>query len=284
MSEDRTFNGSESAQDILDAVLADFSKRPSPSRKHGIITYQNNCPFLRFELWVDQDAPEFVCLYRLDTMLLPLFGESESICDGFFKPGTLDPSQREFLIRQLAFFAMSVMLSRIMVLQSGLIRESFQEASFDTSTFLLHSIARTRETPENKAQLTKKATEDVRRWLDQLINEAMKKKREDLVRLINMQPLLHIQGVGRPIGSTKPLEQKQQEAERFRAEIAETIQGLVTTPGKAPKKTHVAKKLRIGGENPKTGNPPTYIHALNSKLKRLEIDYDSILAELGLNK
>ena len=284
MSEDPAFNGSESAQDILAAVLAAFSDRPAATRKHGLIINENNCPFLRFEFWMNRDAPEYVCLYRLDTMLLPLFDESERICDGFFKPGTLSLSQRGALIRRLAFFGMSVMLARIMALQSGLIRETFQETSFATSMFVLHSIARSRETPENKALLTKKATEDVRRWLDQLINEAMKKKREDLVRLINKQPLLHIQGVGRPEGSTKPPEQIQREAEKFTAEIVEAIQSLVTIPGKAPKKTDVAKKLNLGGVNPKTGNPPSHLHTFRGKLRRLGINYDSILKELGLNK
>jgi hypothetical protein len=112
----------------------------------------------------------------------------------------------------------------------------------------------------------------------------MRKKRDYLIQIINAQPLLRIQGVGRPLGSTKPPEQKAEEAEKFRQDVIEAIQGLVTIPGKAPRKTDVAKRLGVGGENPKTGNPPTYLPALRNKLLRYGIDYDSILTELGLNK
>ena len=129
----------------------------------------------------------------------------------------------------------------------------------------------------------KAASATVKGWIDKLVKNTAKKKRDYLIAFMNAQPLLRIQGIGRPVGSTKPIEQKTREAEQYRQDVKAAIQSLVTIPGKAPKKTDVAKALNIGGHNPKTGTY-SYLNAFRNKLVRLGIDYGEILAELGLNK
>jgi hypothetical protein len=88
---------------------------------------------------------------------------------------------------------------------------------------------------------------------------------------------------GRPKGSTKPEEVKAQEAAEFDRKIEETIRALLASEGKMPIKTAVAKALRVGGVSAATGNN-TSLNALNSKLKRLEVDYNAIVERVKLNK
>ena len=271
------FTGLESPADILKAAIDEFQRQiTSPYVR---VVYQDSIPIMHYRF--KGGDLDYSCIYRLDTMLLPFYAEAERIFDRMAAVMTINVSFRETLVRYIAFTGMTNMLARLALLQSGIFAENFAEARVTSRGLFLQSIIHTYALPTNVSEGSRAASNQVKKWIDEIVKSGAKKKRDYLIAFMNAQPLLHIQGIGRPLGSTKPIEQK---AELFRQELKEAIQSLVTIPGKAPKKTDVAKKLNIGGENPKTGNPPTYLHALRSKLKRLGIDYDSLLAELGLNK
>jgi hypothetical protein len=72
---------------------------------------------------------------------------------------------------------------------------------------------------------------------------------------------------GRPLGSKKPDEKKAQDAAEFEQKIEEAIRALRSTTGTMPRKTAVAKYVRIGGMSPAGSN--TSLGTFNAKLKRL---------------
>lgn len=278
------FNGTESAEDVLKQALEEFSRRCQERPQGGTIVYQNNVPFLRYQPRITSTCPEQVCLYRVDTMLLPFFKEAVKIYDTLTKPLNVLESLREPTIRYIACFGMVAMLGRLMILQSEIIEGNFEEGKFVTSTFLLHSLAQAIGTPKGDTASTGKlATKTTKKWLDQIIGEAMKKKRDFLVAFINSQPLFHIQGVGRPPGSTKPEEKKKQEAVEFDTKVEQTIRKLLQNTGNLPNKTAVAKEIGVGGWNRESGTDNRLV-AFSAKLKRLGLNFDSILERVRLNK
>ena len=149
------------------------------------------------------------------------------------------------------------MLGRLLILQGQVFGETLRKPKLQREVSFYSRQLRPVQRLENRASASKAASKTVKRSINETAKHSMKKKRDYLIGFINAQPLLRIQGIGRPLGSTKPIEQKAREAATYQQEVKEAIQSLVTIPGKAPKKTDVAKKLGIGGANPKTGNPPT---------------------------
>lgn len=72
--------------------------------------------------------------------------------------------------------------------------------------------------------------------------------------------------------------EREQERHEFIRQIKAAYKSLRASKNQPPKKIWVARELRTGGFNPRTGND-TSAQALNSKLKRLEINYDEVVAE-----
>jgi len=81
---------------------------------------------------------------------------------------------------------------------------------------------------------------------------------------------------GRP---PKPPSAREKQRKEFSAQIEATYLKLRSATGKAPSKRTMAKELRTGGINPRTGTD-SRLNALNLKLKRLGIDYDAIAAKM----
>src|SRR5260370_29600104 len=100
------FTGTESPTDILNAALADFSM---PSAE---IAYEGAIPYLRIQHNVPTD---YVCSYRLDTLLLPRFTEAEAMCDHYVTIGIVETAQRDYLVRSLAHGAMSNLLADLVL-------------------------------------------------------------------------------------------------------------------------------------------------------------------------
>jgi hypothetical protein len=276
------FDGTESAEYVLEQALEEFSLRGKAHPHGGTIIYQNNIPFLSYQPRTTSTSPESVCLYRVDTMLLPFFKEAEEIYDNLTNPLNVDETLRAPTIRYIACFGMAAMLGRLMILQSELFGENFEEGKFVTSTFLLHSLAGAmlEGAPNEKALTVKIATETTKKWLDQIVGEAMKKKRDFLVRFINSRPLFHIPtSAGRPKGSTKPEEQKAKDATEFQKQVEDAIRALRSPSGTLPKKTAVAKYLGIGGISPEGSN--THLSTFRTKLKRHNLDYNEIAENMN---
>lgn len=276
------FDGTESAEDVFNVALKEFSERPIEQRR-GSILYQNNIPFLRYEFSKTADAPECICFYRLDTMLLPFFKEAERIYDALPTSMRKDASFRDPLIRYLACFGMQIMLSRLTMLQKELFQENLDEGILVTSTFLLHSATAAQETPENKSALVRKASRQVKKWLDEVVGESMKRKRDFLIRSANSQPLMKIPTkAGRPLGATKSEQKRAEERDRFEKKIEETVRAIFTATRKVPTKTAVAEALGTGGVNLSKGSD-TRLNSFNNKLRTLNIDYAAIITRLDLH-
>jgi hypothetical protein len=277
------FNGTESAEDVLNIALKEFSERRIEQRR-GSILYDGNIPFLRYELRKTPDAPECICFYRLDTMLLPFFKEAERIYDALPISWRKNASLREPLIRYLACFGMQAMLSRLTILQKELFVENLDEGILVTSTFLLHSAAAAQETSENKSSLARNANRQVKKWLDEVVGVSMKKKRDFLVKFANSQTLMNIPTkAGRPLGTTKSEEKRAKEKAEFESKIEETIRDLFAKTGTMPTKTAVARALGIGGVNVATGVDSSLM-VFRAKLARLDVDYNLIANKVRRNK
>lgn len=272
------FTGAESPTEVLNAVLADFSM---PSAQ---IVYEDGNPYLT----VEHNTPtEYVCKYRLDTLLLPLFPQCEALYDHYLSMGYALASARDMLLRTLAYVAMANMLSRLVLFHPQMFMEVDDEAGFIAETILIQSLTKTYSTygkPENEDKVARSLSLSVRRTLDKVIDEGVKRRRGYLAGFLNQLPLLTVpMGEGRPPGSKKPLEAKQREKAEFEKRIEETIRDLYKKDGKMPTKTAVAEALGMGGVNPRRGGD-TRLNSFNNKLGRLKIDYEAIVQRLDLHE
>jgi hypothetical protein len=278
------FTGEETAADIARLLIANFSKSPISTELEAAfeITYQGDIPLLRFQAQVKNNLGEFVCQYRLDKMLLTVYPECEGIYDqagayGLFGDKA-DPQSRKKTVNHLAYYAMNLMLSRLLIHQLAMFEENFEDTMFFTSGTLLTAIANAYEIPGGE-QASRIAKDGIRTMLDERLETSTKKKRELLVKLLNSLPSIQIPtGVGRPLGSTKPAEKKAE----FEKQIEETIRQLHADNGEMPTKTAVAKTIGIGGLSVR-GNDSS-LQAFNNRLKRLNVDYKAIVERMKLNK
>lgn len=271
---DVEFTGSESPEEIVRATVDEFSRHPHPS--DFTIFYENSIPKLRYQF--QGGDLDFSCTYRLDTMLVPFYAEAERIFDELAELRAIEVALRQTLVPYIAFTGMTNMLSRLLILQLEIFGENFEEAQVTARGIFLHSLVKTHTGSQSKVSLARGVSKIVRRWIDEAVAASMKNKRDFLVGFINAQPLLHIPtSVGRPTGSTKPEEQKRQEAAEFETKIERTIRDLLVAGGKMPTKTRVAEELAIGGESSR-------VNAFNNKLRRNGIDYAAIAARVKLHK
>ncbi|HEV3471320.1 MAG TPA: hypothetical protein VG148_18490 [Pyrinomonadaceae bacterium] len=282
------FTGDESPADIVRVVLEDFSRRQesTPLGAHATIIYQDGLPFLILQAIVKDDLGEFACQYRLDKMLINLFPECERLFDeanaaGLF--GEVAEQERKKTVRHLAYYAMHMMLTRLILLQLVLFDENFNETMVLTAGTLFSTFAQSYQQAgsETAGRVASKSTQEM---IDRAVDSVAKRRRELLLTLINNLPAMYIpMGRGRPPGSTKPAEQKAREAAEFEQEIEKVIRRLISPDGAMPTKTAVAKALGIGGLNPRTGTDSS-LTAFRNKLDRLNVDYDAIVERVRLNK
>ncbi|MGI9066608.1 MAG: hypothetical protein ACR2HX_09420 [Pyrinomonadaceae bacterium] len=102
------------------------------------------------------------------------------------------------------------------------------------------------------------------------------RKRELLREKLSALPNIISQ---RKTGRTRKSDlEREQERHEFIRQIKDAYKSLRDSKGKPPKKVWVARELRTGGLNPRTGNDSS-AQALNVKLGRLDIDYDEVAAE-----
>jgi hypothetical protein len=281
------FTGTESPADILSLLLESLSSGGivPTLRENAKIIYEGVIPILRFEAQVKDDLGEFVCFYRLDKMTANVFSECESIFDqaaeaGLF--GKIDSLERDKTVRHLAYYAMNVMIHRLMLLQMAMFEENFSETMCLTACSLFSIFVDTYQ-KAGHADVAKIAKDSARTLLDATVDTAAKKRRELLVKVLNGLPSMHIPtSVGRPLGTTKPENVKAKEAAEFEKKVEETIQNLLKSRGKMPTKTAVAKALNIGSLT-KEGNN-TSLTVFGRKIKRLKIDYDAIVERVKLDK
>jgi hypothetical protein len=88
---------------------------------------------------------------------------------------------------------------------------------------------------------------------------------------------------GRRAGTKKPERIRQQERDAVTCQIQQAFETLLSSTGKKPTKTAVARRVGFGGVNPATGTDSS-LNALNNKLKRLGLDYKTIIEAVKLNR
>lgn len=191
------FTGTESPTDVFNAVLADFSMRSTE------IVYEDGIAYLKLQ----SDIPNgFVCKYRLDKLLLPLFHHCEAIYNNYTSSGFAPLESRDLLVRTLAYSAMTNYLSRFVVFHLQMFLEVEDETRFVTETLLIQSLTKIYSKPENEDTVSRSLSRTVRRTLDNVIEEATKRRRDYLAGFLNTLPLLTVpMGEGRPRGSKKTL-------------------------------------------------------------------------------
>jgi hypothetical protein len=279
--------GDESPADILRMSLERFSSDLGFKDRHistEIVYSKKGVPYLILQARVKNDEGEFVCHYRLDRMLLRLFPECERMYDeadaaGLF--GEPDEAGRRKTVRNLARYAMTTMLSRLIMLQLAMFEDAFNDMMLLASSTLFDSL--TQALDPSGGAIKKAANESVRTLLDKTVDNHAKKKRELLTVLLNSLPMLQIPvGVGRPKGSTKPEDVKAQEAAEYEKKVEAAIRKLISPKGKMPTKKAVAKELGIGGLS--AGGTDSSLTNFSRKLRGLKIDYDAIVERVNLDK
>ncbi|HEX8072752.1 MAG TPA: hypothetical protein VF546_22580 [Pyrinomonadaceae bacterium] len=194
-----------------------------------------------------------------------------------------EPGFRERAIREMASFATHAFILGMRSRIIDAVQESFEDSLFLAEAGLTNDIA-----VDNDADTGAKLGADVRPLLDQMADKAAKRRRETLVGLLGALPRIITKGrSGRPRGTTKSAEMRQQEKEEFVAQIEVAVRTLALAASKLPSKTAVARELRMGGVNPSKGND-TSLQTFNNRLNRYGIDYDQIvfkvMRDLPLNK
>jgi hypothetical protein len=276
MSDQPTFDGSESAADIAKAAIDWFAQQPHQA--NFTVFYEGSIPKMKYELQAGD--VDFVCVYRLDKILEAFYPDAERIIDANARAGYIEAELRGILLPYIAFGGMTTILSRLLILQAQIFLEVADEAKLTTAGVFLHSMV---TQSAHKASLGRAASKVIQRWINDAVSATMKKKRDFLVGYMNTNRLLHIPtGAGRPPGTTKPEEQKAREAIEFAQQVQEVIARLRFEKSEKPTKTAVAKALGLGGLSLKTGVDSS-LGVFNKKLKRLKLDYDE-LADDGLDK
>jgi hypothetical protein len=285
----RELTGEETAADMMRMAIDDFSKSILARQLQSSlqIIYKSGIPYLVHYAKAKNDWGDYFVQYRLDKMLLTLYPECERIVDETNEPKLMgsdaNPRRREQAVNYLASYAMQTMLTRLLLHQRTMFEENFAETVLLASSAFLMMLDHAR--PSVDKNKSKKETNDrVRTMLDLRVKASAKMMREHLVEFLQIMPILAIPtGAGRPLGSTKPPEQKAQESAEFEKQVEETIRQLLLASGEMPTKTAVAKELGIGGLSLKSGVDSS-LAAFNNKLARLSVDYKAIVERIELNK
>jgi hypothetical protein len=261
------FTGNESPDDIVKAAIDEFERHPLGRHKHFSIFYEGGIPKMKYEF---AGGPiDFSCIYRLDIMLLPFFGEAERIFDRLARPNIVDMSLRDLMIRYLAFQGMSAMLSNLPLLQLDVFGNNLEEVRLVISSLFLHSMV-AMTTPRND-KLARIASKTVKQWIEETLDALKKRRREYLVGFMNKQTLLNMTtAVGRPPGTTKPEEKKRAEAMQFEEQVETALRKLWIEKGEEPTKTAVAEDLNIG-------SPEYRLTSFINRLTRRGINYQAIV-------
>ena len=258
------FTGGESPDDIVKAAVDEFSLRNKV--QHFTVFYENSIPKMRYEF---AGGPlEFSCVYRLDIMLLPFFERAKDIYDNLGS-SFFDPSLRDVVIRYIAYTGMLYMLSNLPVLQLSIFGDNMGENQLLAQSIFLNLLVN-RTPPAKKGTVGRAASKQIKKWISEYVSIVANRRQDYLVGFLNRQPLLNIPtSVGRPVGTTKPEEKKQQESAEFAAIVEATIRTLYVASGTMPTKTAVAEALNIG-------SPEYRLTSFINKLTRLQIDYQAI--------
>lgn len=258
------FHGNETAAEVMRVTLDNFSFK-SPLGITATIKYQGNVPYLDFFF---PDEFEFTASYRVDNLLLTVFPVCEETIDSYVQQGLLEADLRDYLVRMLAYVAMSAMLQVFMVQHTKVFADSIEDIRFLTPAIMLNSIAGRRGRKDPNAA-KKSVSSSVKPNLKKRLDVAKGVKQEMLVAFLHTMPMIHIQtSAGRPLGSTKPEEKKAKEKAEFEAKIEATIRDLYNKTSAIPTKTAVAETLSSG---------PNALRIFLAKLKRLVIDYEAIV-------
>jgi len=260
--------GAESPEEILSIVLSEFE------HEAACIIYEENVAYLKIQHHVPTD---YVCTYRLDKLLLPLFDDAKRLCEQYFSHGFLQDIDPNFLIGMVAYVKMTYYLAFLVPSHPLLFLEIDDQTVLVSETIFLQSQAVLRGKDNDEATMAKLLSQIVREQTDLYLNKLLERRRRSVVGFMNRLRLITIPvGKGRPLGTKKSDAQKQQDAADFKERVKEVIQTLYQAQNKLPTKTAVAEALNLGG-------PESRINALNNKLNRLKLDYKAILQELELH-
>lgn len=270
-------SGKESVSEILALALAQFSSDFKDNPLVDVVL-RNGAPHLVFEATLKDNLGEFVYLYRLDVVAQRAFTECEAMYDTYAK-GVRSIGTRDVLIRILTFNTISSMLRGLVCNQTGMAKETFDEALLITSSILFKVTAAAYAETDVGEQIAEACKDAVANNLKSTVKDTAKRKREYLIKQLNAPPSLMFSVIGRPRGTKKKRSEIKRDKAAFIKKIEEAYKALLSRDGKLPTKTKVAKELRIGGLNPKTGIDSS-LNAFNNKLKRLGIDYAATVKRL----
>ncbi len=258
--------GTESPEDILRIVLSEFEFEAAE------IVYEENVPYLKIQHHIPTD---YVCKYRVDKLLLPLFDQAKRLYEHYSSHGFLQDMDSNFLICMVAYVTMSNYLALLVPAHPFLFLDMGDQVNLMSDTIFLQSVARLRA--KDKDATSKLLSQIVREQLNEYLNKLTERKRQSMAGFMNRLPLITVPvGTGRPPGTKKTDAQRQQEAAVFKERVKGAIRTLHEARHKLPTKTAVAEALNLGG-------PESRINALNNKLNRLKLDYKAILQELDLH-
>jgi hypothetical protein len=118
----------------------------------------------------------------------------------------------------------------------------------------------------------------VKSMVEDRVKDVSNQKRKYMADLFSNIPALRVSDgkPGRPLGSSKSIEDRERERLEFEQQIEDAIEELFDVLGDIPLKTRVAEKLNMGWSNSPGGNN-TRLMTFNSKLDRLGADYDAIV-------
>ena len=261
--------GTESPEEILRIVLSEFEFEAAE------IVYEEDVPYLKVQHNVPTD---YVCKYRLDKLLLPLFDDAKSLYEQYASHGFLQDIDPNFLICMVAYVKMSNYLSFLVPSHPLFFLELDDQTILVSETIFLQSQAVVRGKDKDEATTAKLLSQIVREQTDLYLNRLLERRRKSVVGFMNRLPLITVpSGKGRPPGTTKSDAQKQQDAADFKEKVKGVIRTLYEAQSKLPTKTAVAEALHLGG-------PETRLSAFQNKLNRLKLDYKAIIEELDLHK
>jgi len=175
-------------------------------------------------------------------------------------------------ISTMAELATAHLLSSFRWRLCDLIEDTFQDCCVVAKGALTATILK-----HFKGQIEGKLIGDARPEIEKAAERSAEKRRALLRKaLVGLPPILAERGPGAP---SKSPEDREREAKAYAARVEDVYRKLRTELGKTPTKTSVAKELGEGGVNPRKGSD-TSLSALGNKLRRLTIDYDSIVKKV----
>lgn len=278
------------AKEILaNCIKPWFEKGKPPEILHGIGELNNELSLV-YGNHSTKGYGSFLCHYlplkAIEKILMEcerMYDEVKFRSDDGSLSSLADQGQdfREKIIKEIAEFATQVFIWGMRAELIEAIEDHLDDALFMAEAAMVNDLGEARVGSHHFLHHI-----NARAIVDEVVTRAATKKRKHIVGLLGAFPkIIAEKKRGRLPGSSKPESLRVQERNEYITKIAGAYQELRVADGRIPTKTSVAKKLGVGGLNPKTGIDSS-LTAFNNKLKRLGIDYKAIvgIVEAELNK